>query len=145
MYMPMSLGLFFDGAALAFYAVFDFVLDFLFWFNARMGIYPTPRITEWMTFVLILPLGFGVSFQLPLVMVALERVGIFTIQSYTAKWRIAVVVICAISMVLTPADPGSMILMAAPLVVLYFFGIWLCKTLPRGEALGPGRPSTDKD
>ena len=134
LYLPMSLGLFFAGAALAFFAVFDFVLNFLFWFNAQMGIMPTPRITEWMSFVLILPLGFGISFQLPLVMVALERVGIFTVESYMSKWRIAVVVIFTISMLLTPADPGSMLLMALPLTVLYFFGIWLCKKLPRGEA-----------
>ncbi len=134
LYLPMSLGLFFAGAALAFFAVFDFVLDFLFWFNAQMGIMPTPRITEWMSFVLILPLGFGISFQLPLVMVALERVGIFTIESYLSHWRIAVVVIFTLSMLLTPADPGSMLLMALPLTVLYFFGIWLCKKLPRGDS-----------
>ena len=133
LYLPMSLGLFFAGAALAFYAVFDFVLDFLFWFNGQMGIIPTPRITEWMSFVLILPLGFGISFQLPLVMVALERVGIFTIESYLSKWRIAVVVICTLSMFLTPADPGSMILMATPLVFLYFLGIALCKYLPAAK------------
>ncbi len=144
-YLPMSLGLFFAGAALAFFAVFDYVLDFLFWFNAQMGIMLTPRITEWMSFVLLLPLGFGISFQLPLVMVALERVGIFTVESYTSKWRIAVVVIFTISMFLTPADPGSMLMMAAPLTLLYFLGIWLCKSLPRGEALGPGRSSRTKD
>jgi sec-independent protein translocase protein TatC len=139
LYMPMSLGLFFAGAALAFFAVFDLVLDFLFWFNAKMGITPTPRISDWMSFVLVLPLGFGISFQLPLVMVALERVGIFTVESYLSKWKLAVVVIFTISMFLTPGDPSSMLMMALPLTLLYFLGIWLCKKLPRGEALGPGR------
>lgn len=62
LFLPMSLGLFFAGAALAFYVVFDFVLDFLFWFNGQMGINPTPQISEWISFVLLLPLGFGVSF-----------------------------------------------------------------------------------
>jgi sec-independent protein translocase protein TatC len=132
LYLPLSLGLFFSGAALAFYGAIGYVLDFLFWFNSQMGIQPTPRISDWMTFVLILPLGFGFSFQLPLVMVALERLGILTIESYWSKWRLAVVVICTISMFLTPADPGSMILMAVPLVFLYFGGIMLCKYLPRG-------------
>ncbi|TWU20818.1 twin-arginine translocase subunit TatC [Bythopirellula polymerisocia] len=131
LYLPMSLGLFFAGAALAFFAVFDYVLDFLFWFNAQMGINPTPRISEWMSFVLILPLGFGISFQLPLVMLMLERVGIFTIKDYLDKWRMAVVVIAVLSMFLTPADPGSMILMGVPLVFLYFGGILLCKYLPK--------------
>ena len=139
LYLPMSLGLFFSGAAIAFFLAFDFVLDFLFWFNARMGIAPTPRISEWMTLVLLLPVGFGLSFQLPLVMVALERIDIFTVESYSSSWRIAVVVIFIIAMLLTPADPGSMLMMALPLTLLYFLGIWLCKHLPRGEVFGPGR------
>lgn len=139
LYLPMSLGLFFAGAALAYFAAFDYVLDFLFWFNARMGIAPTPRISDWMSLVLLMPLGFGLSFQLPLVMVALERVGIFTVESYLSSWRIAVVIIFALAMFLTPADPGSMLMMALPLTVLYFLGIWLCKRLPRGESLGQGR------
>ena len=131
LYLPMSLGLFLAGAALAFFAVFDYVLDFLFWFNAQMGINPMPKISEWMGFVLILPLGFGISFQLPLVMVFLERIGVFAIKDYLSKWRLAVVVIAVLSMFLTPADPGSMILMGVPLVFLYFGGILLCKYLPR--------------
>ena len=38
-------------------------------------------------------LGFGISFQLPLVMLFLERIGIFSVESYLAKWRIAVLVL----------------------------------------------------
>ncbi len=129
-YLPISLGLFFAGAALAFFVVFDFVLDFLFWFNQQMGITPMPRISDWMSFVLMLPLGFGVSFQLPLVMLFLERIGVFTVETYLQKWRIAVLVIAILSMFLTPADPGSMMLMGVPLVGLYFGGILLCRYMP---------------
>jgi len=130
-FLPISLGLFFVGAALAFFYVFDFVLNFLFWFNAQMNINPTPRISEWISFVLMLPLGFGISFQLPLVMLFLERIGVFTIEIYLRKWRVAVLVIAVLSMFLTPADPTSMILMGLPLVALYFGGIGLCRYLPR--------------
>ena len=132
-FLPISLGLFFAGAALAFFVVFDYVLDFLFWFNDVMGINPTPRISEWMSFVLMLPLGFGISFQLPLVMMFLERIGIFSVETYLSKWRIAVLVISVLSMFLTPADPGSMLLMGFPLVVLYFGGIAMCHYMPRGK------------
>lgn len=132
-FLPISLGLFFAGASLAFFVAMDYVLDFLFWFNAQMGISPTPQISEWMSFVLILPLGFGISFQLPLVMLFLERIGVFTVEIYLAKWRIAVLVISVISMFLTPADPGSMLLMGIPLVILYFGGIGLCKWMPSSE------------
>ena len=62
-------------------------------------------------------------------MVLLERIGIFTIDNYLKNWRIAVLVIFFISMLLTPADPISMLLMAIPLTGLYFGGILLCRRL----------------
>ena len=111
-FLPFSLGLFLAGAALAFFVVFRFVLAFLLSFYEWMGIDPDPRISDWLTFVLILPLGFGISFQLPLVMLFLERIGIFTTKTYLSNWRISVLVICFIAMVLTPSDPYSMMLMA---------------------------------
>ena len=130
-FLPFSLLLFFAGASLAFFFVFEPVLDFLFSFNRRMNIEAAPRISEWLNFVLFLPLGFGISFQLPLVMLFLNRIGVFTVSSYLSKWRIAVLVIFVLSMLLTPADPVSMLLMAVPLTVLYFGGVALCHWLPR--------------
>lgn len=139
-YLPISIGLFLSGAALAFYGALGLVLDFLFWFNEQMGIIPTPRISDWISFVLLLPLGFGISFQLPLVMLFLERVGILTIESYWKRWKVAVLVISILSMFLTPADPGSMILMGVPLVALYFGGILLCNYMPAHQKKGPSSP-----
>jgi sec-independent protein translocase protein TatC len=139
-FLPFSIGLFLAGAALAFFVVFRFVLDFLLKFYDWLGIAPEARISDWLTFVLVLPLGFGVSFQLPLVMLFLERIGIFTVKTYLSNWRISVLVIFFIAMILTPSDPYSMLLMAVPLVALFFFGIMLCKWMPRrttpfGEAI----------
>jgi sec-independent protein translocase protein TatC len=130
-YLPFSLTLFLAGAAVAFFFAISFVLDFLFWFNRQMGVDPQPRINDWMGFVLLLPLGFGISFQLPLVMLFLERIGATSVQLYKEKWRIAVLVICVVAMLLTPSDPQSMLLMAVPLVILYFGGILLCRVMPR--------------
>jgi sec-independent protein translocase protein TatC len=128
---PFSLALFLAGAALAYFAVIGLVLNFLFSFNAAMGIDPDPRINEWLSFVMLLPIGFGLSFQLPLVMLFLERIGIMSVEGYVAKWRISVLIISVLSMVLTPADPGSMILMFVPLTILYFGGIALCYFWPK--------------
>ena len=129
-FLPISLTLFFSGAALAFCFVFQPVLAFLFTFNAQMGIEPQPRINEWLSFVMFLPLGFGIAFQLPLVMLFLNRINVFSVSSYLEKWRIAVMVIFVLSMLLTPADPISMILLAFPLTLLYFLGIGLCHWFP---------------
>ncbi len=134
LFLPISLGLFAAGAATVFLFVFAPVLEFLFMFNSMLKIDPDPRIEYWLSFVLILPLGFGISFQLPLVMLFLERIGIFTVQTYLSSWRMAVLVIFVLSMFLTPADPTSMILMAVPLCVLYFGGILMCKFMPRNRS-----------
>ena len=133
-FMPFSIILFIAGAALAFFFVFGFVLDFLFAFNAWMDIDPDTRISEWMSFALMLPIGFGISFQLPLVIFVLERVGILTLEILVSKWKISVLIIFVISMLLTPADPQSMILMAIPLTILYFCGIALCYIFPKKKS-----------
>lgn len=136
-FLPFSLGLFFLGAATAYLFVFEPVLQFLFGFNEWLGIQPDPRINEWIGFVLFLPLGFGISFQLPLVMLFVERIGVITAKDYIDKWRIAVLAIFVISAVLTPADPYSIFFMAVPLTFLYFGGILLAMYLPKSE-----RPAT---
>ena len=133
-FLPFSLALFFAGAAMAFLYVFEPVLTFLFQFNEWMGIQLEPRISDWLSFVLILPLGFGIGFQLPLVMLFLERIGIFTVKDYVSQWKMAILVIFVVSAILTPPDPSSQLLMAVPLCLLYFGGILLCKFLPRNRS-----------
>jgi sec-independent protein translocase protein TatC len=126
-FLPLSVGLFLAGVALAFFFVFDFVLDYLLEFNEWLGLDPDPRISEWLGFVLILPIGFGLGFQLPLVMLFLERIGIFDAATYAAQWRIAVIVIFIVSAILTPADPYSLLFLAIPLCLLYFGGLAICR------------------
>ncbi len=130
-FLPISLGLFLGGVALCFFYVLPIVLEFLFVFNRWAGVDPDMRLSDWFGFALLLPVAFGASFQLPLVMLFLERIGIFTIESYLSQWRMAVLVIFVLSMLLTPADPGSMLLMAIPLTGLYFGGILMCRWMPR--------------
>ncbi len=125
-FLPVSLGLFLAGVFLAFFFVFDFVLNYLLAFNDWLGLDPDPRISEWMSFVLVLPVGFGLGFQLPLVMLFLERIGIFDVTAYTSQWRLAVLTIFIASAILTPADPYSMLFLALPLCFLYLGGIAVC-------------------
>jgi sec-independent protein translocase protein TatC len=129
-FLPISIALFVLGVLLVFVFVFDAVLAFFLGVNFNLGIDMQPRINDWLSFVLFLPLGFGLAFQLPLVMFFLNRIGVFSVAAYLSKWRIAVMVIFVVSMVLTPADPISMILLAVPLTFLYFFGVLLCKWFP---------------
>ena len=132
-FLPISIALFAAGVLLAFFFVFQPVLGFLFSFNRSMGIAPEMRINDWLSFVMFLPLGFGIAFQLPLVMLFMNRIGLFEVEDYLAKWRVAVMIIFVLAMFLTPADPISMMLLAVPLSLLYFLGIGMCKWMPRSE------------
>ncbi len=135
-YGAMSLVLFLVGAVFCFYIVFPFVLDFLLAFNTWLGVQPQIRLSEWVSFAVFLPMMFGVSFQLPLVMVFLNRLNVFSVSVYRENRRIAILVIAALSMLLTPSDPSSMLLMMFPLIFLYEFGIWLCKMNPTSNPFG---------
>ncbi|MCL4129780.1 UNVERIFIED_CONTAM: hypothetical protein GTU68_001844 [Idotea baltica] len=133
LFLPVSLLLFAAGVALAFFFVFSPVLEFLFAFNKSLNISPEIRIGEWLGFAMFLPLGFGVAFQLPLVMLFVNRIGLISVEAYIDKWRIAILVIFVLSMFLTPADPISMLLLAVPLTGLYFLGILMCQFMPASQ------------
>jgi sec-independent protein translocase protein TatC len=125
-YFPMSVGLFFGGASLCFFIVLPIVLRFLFGFNDWLQLRPEMKMQTWITFALMVSVMFGVSFQLPLVMLFLERISLVSIKLYREKRRHAILIIAFLSMILTPSDPVSMMLMMLPLCVLYELGIFLC-------------------
>lgn len=134
-YLPISVGLFLGGVIFCFYGVFPTVLDFLLGFNIRMGITAQIRISEWINFAVMMPLLFGVSFQLPLAMLFLQKISIFQVSDYRQRRRLAILVIAFLAMVLTPTpDPMSMLLMMLPMMGLYELGIVLCVlTREKGE------------
>ena len=129
-YLPFSLTLFLVGVVFCFFVVFPFVLKFLLGFATMLGVTPQIRLSEWISFALMLPVMFGLSFQLPLVMLFLERISIFDANDYRAKRRMAILVISILSMLMTPPDPMSMLMMMCPLFGLYELGILLCGFSP---------------
>ncbi|KAA0138397.1 twin-arginine translocase subunit TatC [Gimesia chilikensis] len=141
-YLPISIFLFLGGALFCFYAVFPFVLNFLLGFNKLLGVNPQIRLSEWISFAITLPLMFGLSFQLPLIMLFLERISVFEVKDYIEKTRMAILVISIISMLMTPADPMSMLLMMLPLLLLYGLGIAMCKYFPSANASPFESPDT---
>jgi sec-independent protein translocase protein TatC len=126
-YLPLSLGLFLGGVFFCFFLALPLLLDFLLSYNSWLGVVPTIRLSEWVSFVILLPLMFGICFQLPLIMLFLERIGIFSVSDYRSRRRLAIFVMAVTSMVVNPGgDMGSMALLFVPLVILYEFGIVLC-------------------
>ena len=135
-YLPISVTLFVSGVILAFFLVLHYVLTFLLAFNGSMDVAVEPRLSYYINFVLLLPLGFGIAFQLPIVMLFLQRIGLFETRAYIESWKIAVLVIFVVAMIVTPADVSSMVALAVPLIFLYGIGILMCQFIPRGRGMG---------
>lgn len=125
-YLPFSLLLFLGGGLFCFYVVLPYVLQFLFQFNETLNLRPEIKMSTWITFALVVSLMFGLSFQLPLVMLLLDRISVLSVKIYREKRRFAILIISILSMVLTPSDPVSMMMMMIPLCILYELGILLC-------------------
>ena len=133
-FMPVSLGLFLGGVLLCYFYVLPATLGFLLEFNVWLGIEPTLRISEWMGFATIMPLLFGVCFQTPLVMLFLERVGIVSIEDFRAKRKFAIMIMMVLAAVLTPTpDPGTMLLLALPMIALYELGLVIMGRRPTAD------------
>ncbi len=87
-------------------------------------------------------LAFGLVFEFPLLVAFLAKAGVVTHHMLAAYWRIAVIVIFVVAGVLTPPEPVSQVLMALPLVLLYFISILVAYVLnPAGRI--PPAPAPD--
>ncbi len=131
-YLPLSLGLFLAGVLLCEFVALPMGLKYLLEFNDWLGIEPDMRLSEVLSFLVMMPLVFGIAFQTPLVMLFMERIGVFEVEHYTKNRRMAIFVIVFLAALLSVApDPVSIMILAVPMVLLYEFGIILCKLSPR--------------
>jgi len=138
-YLPASLGLFLLGVAVCQFLVLPGAIRALLAFNNWVDFDPDLRVNEFLSFAIMLPLVFGVSFQTPLVMLFLNRVGMFDASDYWSKWRYAVMILAVFSAVITPTpDAVTMMYLFVPMFGLYAFGCVLVY-------LFPARWSRDED
>jgi sec-independent protein translocase protein TatC len=82
-----------------------------------------PKVSDYLSLIMQLILGFGICFQLPVALTLLARAGIVTSDSLRRGRRFAIVGIFAVAAVLTPPDAISMVIMALPTTLLYEFSI----------------------
>jgi sec-independent protein translocase protein TatC len=127
--VPMSAVLFVAGAVFSYTVVMKYGLLVLLTFGGLTGdmVRTTIRLSSAIDFVLVLSLVMGAVFQLPLVMLALSKVGLIRPEVYVKQWRYAVAAIFIIAAVLTPPDAVTQIAMAVPMLFLYWLGVGLCK------------------
>lgn len=124
-YFPMMLGLGALGVLFGYYGVLPFSLGFLISWMDSDQVGAMLSVGQYFTLVFALTAAMSVVFQLPLVMVALQRVGLVTHRGFVKNWRITVLIIFVVAAILTPPEPVSMLLMAAPMLLLYALGLGL--------------------
>lgn len=125
-YFLSSLVLMLSGAVFAFYVVFPLIFEFFLGFSTEM-IQAMPAVKEYLSLVLKLLFAFGLSFQIPIVMMILIRAGLVDVQDLAEKRRYVIVWAFILAAVLTPPDVISQTLLALPMLLLYEIGIILAR------------------
>jgi sec-independent protein translocase protein TatC len=144
-YLPVSLFLFLAGVAVCELLVIPKAIEALLWFNEWMGLRPDMRLNEWLSFAIYMPLVFGASFQTPLVMLFLHKLGIMDADSFRNKRRYAWFFMAIFAAIITPStDALSMLFLWVPMSLLFELGIWLIKMSPREPDLGLEAPESDE-
>ena len=126
--LATSTVLFGGGVWMAYAATLNIAFQVLQQLNAWMGIkVEILTLDQHVEIVIMTIVAFGLAFQLPLLLLALGWIGLVPSKMLREKRRHAIVIIFVISMVLTPPDPVSQIVMALPMCLLYEVCIWVIR------------------
>ena len=116
--------LFLGGVAFSYFIVFKRVFHFIQAF-APKSVSVAPDIEEYLGFVLTMFLAFGATFEVPIVVVVLARMGVVSVEALKNFRGYFVVIAFIISAIITPPDMVSMLSLAIPMCVLYEVGLWV--------------------
>ncbi|HVL10835.1 MAG TPA: twin-arginine translocase subunit TatC [Burkholderiaceae bacterium] len=126
--MPLvvsSYVLFLIGVAFAYFLVFPTVFNFMAHYNAPLGAEMSTDIDKYLSFAMTTFLAFGITFEVPVVVIVLVRFGIVSVAKLREIRPYVVVGAFIIAAVVTPPDVVSQLLLAVPLCLLYELGLWL--------------------
>lgn len=128
--------LFIAGASFVYYFIMPLAWRFLLGFQTGVdeGVLPIQleaRVGDYLDLVMKLIFAFGVSFQLPVVLVLLARVGIISADGLAERRKYAIVGVFVFAAVVTPPDIISQIGLAIPMMLLYEISIYACRIVER--------------
>ncbi|HEU0202349.1 MAG TPA: twin-arginine translocase subunit TatC, partial [Burkholderiaceae bacterium] len=134
-----SIAMFLLGMAYCYFVVFGFVFRFIAGF-APMSVNVAPDIEMYFSFVLGLFLAFGLTFEVPIVVVLLVRFGIASLEKLRQARPYVIVGAFILAAIFTPPDVVSQLLLAFPLCVLYEIGLQVARLV--GPPAAQGAEST---
>jgi sec-independent protein translocase protein TatC len=121
--------LFLAGGAFGYFIAFPTALRFLLAWIVESHLTPIIDFGEYLTLFLTIVVALGLSFQIPAIVFVLSRIGLVNARFLAAKLKYAVFACVVLAAILTPTtDPGNMLVLAGPMIVLYCVGIvvaWL--------------------
>ncbi|MFH1231277.1 MAG: twin-arginine translocase subunit TatC [Planctomycetota bacterium] len=125
-YLPSSLTLFIIGVLFSYFIFIPFMLDFLYHYSDPAFVESTINLNNYFNLFIMFTLIMGGVFELPLIMLFLVQIKLFTPKIYLGKWKIVILLAFIIAAIITPSgDPLTQTLFAIPLLLLYIMGILL--------------------
>ena len=94
-------------------------------------------VGQFLNLLFLTTAAMGVMFQVPIVMLALQKIGLVRHQAFRKHWRVTILIIFCSAALFTPPEPVSMILMASPMMVLYALGLLLTGLRQKHEGPQP--------
>jgi sec-independent protein translocase protein TatC len=140
--------LFLLGAALVYFVAMPLAMTFFLSMqqtgDAQVQIHLTARVSEYLSLIMALILGFGICFQLPVLLTLLARAGLVTSAGLKKYRRHAIFAVFVVAAVLTPPDPISQIALAVPTVLLYELSIYAVKLAEKRHAASQAASASPK-
>lgn len=132
-FLVATIGLFAVGAAFAYYVVFPMAWQFFLSYEtigtAQAGAMPIQleaKVNEYLSIVTGLIMAFGFCFELPVLLVLLNRAGMVAAKTLADGRRYAIVGILIVAAIVTPPDIFSQLMLAIPMYILYEIAVWIC-------------------
>lgn len=137
-YLVAAPALFIIGAAFVYYFIFPMAWRFFLGFESAgmdggLPIQLEARVAEYLSLSMHLIMAFGLSFQLPVVLILLVRSNMLTLEKLKAGRRYAIVIIVTVAAFITPPDIFSQIALSVPLYLLYELSILLCRNVKKED------------
>jgi sec-independent protein translocase protein TatC len=147
--LPLIVGstvLFFLGVAFCYFFVFVRVFTFIHQF-APKSITPAPDIEAYFSFVITMFLAFGITFEIPIIVIVLVRMGIVEVEKLRAARPYVIVGAFIVAAIVTPPDVISQIMLALPMCLLYEAGLFFGRFVAaRAKQAQEGdQPMTDEE